>query len=210
MIAYQVMAHPSRMEMVGPLAKSLKAGITWDEKSSRWDTGKRAWEALADSEAEYGCVIQDDAVLCREFTRILPKALEYVPERSPVVLYAGTSIRSQVRHVKDASWLVLQQIIWGPGIVMPTGLIRKVLAVGEHYRIDNYDLRLSKWFERSGVPVYYTWPSLVEPPQRAFPGSRTDGRQARLLVRQPTGTDRLVRSPRRSLLESDPQGKVQG
>lgn len=186
MIAYEIMAHPSRMEMIGPLAKSLKAGVTWDEKSSRWDTGKRAWEALADSEAEYGCVIQDDAILCRGFTRVLRDALEFVPERSPVVLYAGTSIRSQVRHVKDASWLVMKQIIWGPGIVLPTKIIPQVLAMGERYRIDNYDLRLSKWFERTGTPVYYTWPSLVN--HRNGPSlvqGRTGGRHAYWFANQP-------------------------
>ena len=147
----------------------------------------RAWEALVDSGAEYGCVIQDDAVLCDQFTRILPRALEHVPDSTPVVLYAGTSIRVQVRHVKNTAWLVRKQINWGPGIVLPTAIIGKVLEEGQRHRIANYDLRLSKWFERKGIGVWYTWPSLVD--HRNGPSlvpGRQGGRHAYWFDQQPT------------------------
>ena len=75
---------------------------------------------------------------------------------------------------KDASWLVMRRIIWGPGIVLPTFLIRKVLMQGDKYRISNYDLRLSKWFERNAVPVYYTFPSLVNHRNGPILGRRSE------------------------------------
>jgi len=163
LIAYQIMAHPDRASFVPPLAAALNAGVTWDEKQSRWDTGRRAWLELAKSEEEWGCVIQDDAVLCKNFTEILPKALAYAGGH-PVVLYAGnvSPWRRTFRNVPDTSWLILNRIIWGPGIAMPTSLIGEVIAHGDRHRMPNYDLRLSKWFERNRVDVYYTWPSLVD------------------------------------------------
>ena len=184
------MAHPDRMRLVPKLERALKAGVTWDERQDRWDTGRRAWKALIDSEAEYGCVIQDDAVLCKAFTEVLPRALAHVPPRSPLVLYAGTAIRAQTRHLPPTSFLVLRNIIWGPGIVMPTKLIEEVLAYGERYRIANYDLRLSKWFERTGTPVYYTWPSLVDHQNgpSLVPG-RMGGRHAANFARSPETLD---------------------
>lgn len=186
MTAFQIMAHPRRKHLVGSLRETLDAGVTWDERQDRWDTGRRAWEALQDSGEEYGCVIQDDAVLCRGFAGHLERALPHVPERSPVVLYAGTSLRGQFRNIKGASWVVMRGIIWGPGIVMPTALIPDVLAFGDRYRIANYDLRLSKWFERHGIPVFYTWPSLVD--HRNGPSlvpGRNGGRHAYYFQRDP-------------------------
>jgi hypothetical protein len=189
-IAYEIMAHPARARFVPALVSQLGAGVTWDEKQDRWDTGRRAWLTLADSTAEWGCVIQDDAILCRSFKTVLPKALQHV-EGVPVVLYAGRSQQRVWRTVpRGTSWVVLNRIIWGPGIVMPIAMIREVTTYGNRQRIPNYDLRLSKWFERNRVPVYYTWPSLVD--HRDSPSlvpGRGAGRRAYRFAYQPHRID---------------------
>lgn len=62
-----IMAHPDRREMAMLLSFELGgAPIVWDRKNNVWDTCRRSWEAI-DKTAEYGLVIQDDAIVCQDF-----------------------------------------------------------------------------------------------------------------------------------------------
>lgn len=173
-VSVAVMAHPSRADMVDELTAALDrpAEVVWDEKSDRWDTGRRAWLTY-DPGADYHLVIQDDAIVCRDVVAGLEEALERTPEMGhPVSLYVGrvkpyaAAITEIVEQADDetASWLEMGDINWGVAIALPTYRIDAAIAWGDDNirRNVNYDRNLSRHFVGLGLTCYYTWPSLVD------------------------------------------------
>jgi len=162
-VSFTIMAHPVRAPFVSSLQTELGAEVVWDERQDRWDTGRRSM--LTHGTEQWHAVIQDDAVLCAGFQPALEKALEHVPADSPLVLYAGR-VSPYIRHFRGVPrqrpFLIMDRIIWGVGIVVPTEGIEEMVAFCDSIPMENYDLRLSQWFEALQLPVYYTWPSLVD------------------------------------------------
>ena len=143
--------------------------VTWDSRNDRWETGRRAMLAY-DPDADWHCVIQDDAIPCRDLFVGLEKALDHVPPNSPVCLYTGRvrPIRERVKAAAkvckeaSASWLVMKDINWGVGVCVPTRHIEEMVRESDKVSVSNYDSRMSGFFAKRGIPVYYTWPSLVD------------------------------------------------
>lgn len=70
------MAHPSRAEYIPYLKEHLgDVPVAWDEKQDIWDTCRRAW-LLHDPEADFHFVIQDDAIIGRDFHERLQKLVQ--------------------------------------------------------------------------------------------------------------------------------------
>lgn len=67
-LSITIMAHPSRADLIPALQKAIGGDVpvVFDEKQNVWDTCRRAWLAH-DMSAEYGLVIQDDAIVCDNF-----------------------------------------------------------------------------------------------------------------------------------------------
>lgn len=167
------MAHPRRVDMVDELLAALDrpTPVVWDQIGDRHDTGVRALEAY-DPGATHHCVIQDDAVVCRDLLAGVERALRYVPQDVPLCLYVGRvrPFRSEVdrvvsRAVGDVSWIRMPGIYWGVGIVIPTAHLPELTTWfrgPEGQRVTNYDRRVSTWYQRQHVGVWYPWPSLVD------------------------------------------------
>lgn len=168
-----MMAHPKRAELVEHIRSQLDRDVpvVWDERGSRWDTGKRAMLAY-DSACTHHVVIQDDVIPCRDLFAGLTRALEFVPEDVPVCGYVGrvrpyaalvTCAAAEAR-AKGASWLLMHTLNWGPLIAVPTAAIPEMIAYCDELKdIPNYDRRLSRFWElKRKVPIWYTWPSLVD------------------------------------------------
>jgi hypothetical protein len=156
------MAHPKRAGYVRELLPQLgHPEVVWDTQGSRWETGRRAW-ATFDPTHNHHTVIQDDSVPCRHFLTHLDRALLHTPA-VPLVLYAGATMRDRFKTVpRNASFVVLERIWWGVGISLPTPLIPQALEWADSEEGDQYDHRLSSFFEAMGIPIWYTWPSLVD------------------------------------------------
>ena len=173
-LSASIMAHPDRAGLVDRLQSALDRDIpvAWDERGDRWDTGSRAWR-MADPDADYHLVIQDDAIPCRDLLAGLERALDELPEPGhPVSLYVGkvkpfsavvTAMVNQAATT-PTSWLSMPDLNWGVGIAMPVKHVEPALDWGEanKRRIANYDMRLSRYFCHEGLWTYYTWPSLVD------------------------------------------------
>ena len=167
-----MMAHPSRAGLVDELVASLDrpVKVVWDEISDRHDTGIRAIEAY-DPSASHHLVLQDDVLVPRDLLAGLERALRYIPQWDPMALYVGrvkpfaAEVTKAVQKAQGASWLTMQGIYWGPGIVLPT---EHIPALSEWYRgaegskIINYDRRVSTWYALRDATVWYPWPCLVE------------------------------------------------
>lgn len=168
-----IMAHPSRAAMVDELVASLDrpVKVVLDEINDRHDTGIRAIEAF-DPSASHHLVLQDDGVVPRDLLAGIERALRYIPQDEPMCLYTGkvkpfaNEIRQAVRRAGDAaSWLTMQGIYWGPGIVLPTAHIPELsiwYRGPEGSRVTNYDRRVSTWYALRKATVWYPWPCLVE------------------------------------------------
>jgi hypothetical protein len=182
------------------------AEVVFDRRGDRWDTGRRSWQAVGRS-ASHGLVIQDDALVCRDLVAGVEKALQHVPDGSPLCLYCGRVrpnrelVQGLVRAAgPGTSWLSMGQIHWGVGIVLPTAAIDDMIAwCDKHPEIDNYDLRISAWVANRGLTVYYPWPSLVDHRESPslVPGRTPAGRRAHRFL----GVDR-------SALDQDWSGRV--
>ena len=168
-----VMAHPKRTAMVDELLEDLDrpVPVVWDQINDRHDTGIRAIEAY-DPAATHHLVIQDDVIVPRDLLAGIERALVHIPPDAPLSLYVGRvrpfsrAVRNAVAQAGSAaSWLTMQGIYWGPGIVLPTGHIpalSKWYRGDEGQQVTNYDRRVSAWFALHNATAWYTWPSLVD------------------------------------------------
>ena len=172
-LSVAVMAHPKRAVMVDDLLRRLDrpAAVVWDELNDRHDTGIRAVEAY-DPTCTHHLVIQDDVLPCRDLIAGIERALAHVPDGHPASFYLGRvqpfgpKVEAAVRVAGDsASWITMDGVYWGPAIIVPTAVIEDLSKwyrgrAGQRHQ--NYDRRVSTWFERRGIACWYSWPSLVE------------------------------------------------
>lgn len=186
-LSVAVMAHRSRTKMVDDLLDRLDrpATVVWDQINDRHDTGARSMEAF-DPKCTHHLVIQDDALPCRDLLAGAERAIAATSSTEPVSLYVGRvrpfagAIGAAVSQAKNvgASWVRMQGIYWGPGIIVPTATIPEMLRWfrGAGSVVTNYDRRLSVWYAQQGLACWYTRPSLVEhrggPSIAGHPGSQ--------------------------------------
>jgi len=172
-LSVKIMAHHKRADFVPHLVEQL--GITeddviWDRHQDRWDTGRRAWEAI-DPNAGWGCVIQDDALVAGDFIPGMEAALDYVPDRCLVSPYIGTRRPSSSRVERavreaaaaDASWVEMPSLNWGVAIIAPVRIIAGMLPWCDVQPYPNYDRRIGRYaIDVLRYPTWCTWPSLVD------------------------------------------------
>jgi hypothetical protein len=201
-LSVAVMAHPKREHYIPSLLKALdfpKTVVIWDQKNDRWDTGRRSLLAY-DHIATHHLVIQDDAWPAPDLIDALHCYGPYVPARCPISLYTG-NVGRFLRKMNamtrpDTSWMIMPGINWGPGLVIPTRHINDLVTFCDHRPEPNYDLRISRYFEKQQIKCWYTLPSLVE--HRDGPSlvpGRNGGRQAWKFIKG-------------SALDFDPSGPV--
>lgn len=170
-VSVNVMAHPARAHFIPYLQEKLGADvrIVWDERSDRWDTGRRAL-LDHDPDADWGVTIQDDALLCRDFRRVLARALA-VPTGRPIAFYTG-KVRPHQHTITPAvraalrtrtPWLAARGPYWGVAIALPLAEIADVVRFGDNCEhIPNYDRRIEAFYTGRGIDCWYTVPSLVD------------------------------------------------
>lgn len=170
-VSVAVMAHPSRESLVRDLVWSVDAHVevAWDARNNEWDTGRRALAAY-DPTAQWHVVLQDDALVCADLIAGLERALPHVPADAAVSLYVGRAkpyngrIARLVQQADETgcSWIALPRLYWGVGLVLPTALLDDIVLRADRTHVLEYDRRLSTVFRKMGMPVWYTWPSLVD------------------------------------------------
>lgn len=169
MLSASIMAHPSRAAMVSELEAALDrpVKVTFDERNDRHDTGIRAIEAF-DPSCSHHLVLQDDTIIPRDLLAGAERALRYVPQDVPVSLYVGRvkpfrfAVDSITARAGSASWITMQGIYWGPAVILPTSVIPDLSAWYRRSGVQNYDRRMSRWFEQRKIRCWYSWPSLVD------------------------------------------------
>ena len=172
-LSVKIMAHSKRAHLVPELVERL--GLTdddviWDRRNDRWDTGRRAWEAI-DQTAEWGMVVQDDALPCADLIAGMEKALERVPPNVLVSPYIGTrrpskgkidAIVNEAAHAK-AAFIEMPSLNWGVAITAPTRIINGMLPWCDVQTYPNYDRRIGRYaIDVLRMGTWCTFPSLVD------------------------------------------------
>lgn len=172
-LSVAVMAHPSRRAYVEKLCDKLDiepALVVWDSKNDRWDTGRSSLLAY-DPSATHHFVIQDDAVVPQKLIAGVERMLRFVSPDVPISLYTGRSrpnsilVTSMVDQALEAGchFLRMPGPWWGVGVITPVSAIREMVRECDKKRdIENYDLRMAKWWGEQDIQCLYSLPSLVD------------------------------------------------
>lgn len=173
-----IMAHPDRSALVDDLRSRLDRDVpvAWDDEgppsgnSDRvWRTARRGWQ-LADPEADFHVLIQDDALPCADFMAGLEAALEFVSADAVVCPYLGRGGAAPKRWAnmaaeasrRDAHWVVSAKLMWGVAICLPVALIPAMIERADVAVGVPDDMRVAGWIQRRRAEVWYTWPSLID------------------------------------------------
>ena len=157
------------------LAAQLGVPVIWDQEGPAggngdrvWRTARQVWQAY-DPAAEWHVLVQDDALPCRDFLPGLARALDHVSQHALVSPYLGKGRNVTLRwgNMADradregASWVRSLKLMWGVCLAAPIELIPEMIAWCDRKAGMPDDMRVGRWFERAGLEVWYTWPSLV-------------------------------------------------
>lgn len=188
-LSVKIMAHPRRERFIPELVERLGVDaddVVWDTDNNRWHTGRRAWEAI-DQSADWGLVIQDDAIVCRDLIAGLEAALATLPPRCIATAYIGTRrpvarrVDIAVREARErgAAWIRMPSLNWGVAIILPTDMIDGMLPWCDRQHYPNYDRRIGRYaIDRLNYPTYCTYPSLVDHRETQSLVGHGDGRVA--------------------------------
>lgn len=161
-----IMAHPDRKKWVPALEKRLDSPeVIWDQKGSRWDTGRRALLAH-DPDATHHLVVQDDAVLSKNLLNSCRRLIKYSGDY-PVDLYMGRSSagfrrKANKSHVERSPWFLAAGPRWGVAVIIPVAHIADLVSFCDRDTTsDAYDGKMSLYYFRKKKSCLYTIPSLV-------------------------------------------------
>lgn len=172
-VGVAIMGHKRRADQVISLNKDFnhRAVEVWDTMNDRWDTGRRALLAAAEQGESWSLVVQDDAILCKDFLEGVNAALNACP-RGPASFYTGKTrpyaaqVERAVHNAKELgrSFVAMRGPLWGVAIAIPTEQVEDVVRWGDRNpQIQNYDIRISEYYaNNTDLLCHYTIPSLVD------------------------------------------------
>lgn len=175
--AIGVVAHPSRSRRAAALGALVGADlivIDAEGRGERW-CHQETLAKLVLRDCDHVVLLEDDAVPCHNFRGLLSAYLVEAGD-ALVSLYLGTGAWShadqfsQRRAVarltaradaEGATWIEAASLWHGVGVALPIVRSASLLA---YMRASRYpsDGAMSRWARANGVPVRYTWPSLVD------------------------------------------------
>jgi hypothetical protein len=158
-VSYSIMAHPKRKEWAEKLAKKLNCPIYWDTDNKVWSTCKGAWK-LADPKATHHCVIQDDAILSKNFKILSKKFIKQHPNTAINFYYGEKS--NEADEVMEQGYLVKKQNAWGVAICLPTEWIDEMIRFGNGYYAWQDDVKIKHFLISKGYKTTFALPSLVD------------------------------------------------
>ena len=182
-LSASIMAHPDRAPYVDELRDALgrPVAVFWDREGPAngnadrvWRTARGGWE-LADPDADFHLLLQDDAWPSHHLLTGLEVALAEVPPDAVVCPYLGKGGATPHRWRRmaadadrlGASWVVSSKLMWGVGIILPTARVPEMIDRADRMAGITDDMRVAGWAEKTKTDVWYTWPSLVD--HRAVP-----------------------------------------
>lgn len=159
------MAHPKRTAWAKALAKQLGAPIYFDTNNTVWDTCKGAWQLHGNE--PYHLVVQDDAILCKDFKAEVTKLLTKTERLGAAYqLYYGNQKDSVIPLVREEAgtkgYVLRNQCAWGVAIMLPTHLINDMIRFGNGYYAWQDDTKIKYFLKSRGIKTIFPIPCLVD------------------------------------------------
>lgn len=158
-LSVSIMAHKKRKHFVLYLKEKLgDVPVIWDRKNNLWDTCRRAWLAY-DKDAEFHCVIQDDALVTNDFYF---KAKDCLLEECVMSFYLSRLVSNKVElAIKKGDSFVESTMIFNEvAICIPTKYIKEMVKYCDDRDAQN-DQFITKWAKEKRLRILYPIPSLV-------------------------------------------------
>lgn len=171
-----VVGHVSRRDRFAALCADVDADCFNLDDGSLGCAGnhRRVWNHVGRlvGPADWGLVLEDDAVPCNNFRLQAQAALRRVPERIDVVsfylgrerpapwqdrIYTATSVARR----DDLCWILSDAVIHGVALAIRGLFIPKMLMCTAPSKRP-MDESMTQWCRRFGHDVAFTWPSLVD------------------------------------------------
>lgn len=173
-LSYSVMASRKRAEMAEELAAELGCPIAWDPKGQRrpeesvWPTRRLAlWKH--DPRADHHIVIQDDGVLARDFQVKAKAIIAEKPGHVHCLYFRNRARRSpdfiaraQAAEAAGESGFQWHKLHQGLAVSVPVEIIPSLVVWGDKDTVKGDDIRISRFLQVEGIPVWYAIPSLVQ------------------------------------------------
>lgn len=196
-----IMAHPKRRAWAEGLSDQTGLPIVWDRVSLVWETATRAWRAH-DPNATHHIVIQDDAVLCRDFIPTVLNLIEAAPLEPISLLVVDYRLHGQKYKYEEAvrrgdrlwrSWLSVTAI----ATILPTRDIEPMVEFGDTTmeRVLHDDFKMREFYKQRGVKFVFPIPSLVQHRHQDENPSLLEGHDAKFPDRTSSTFIGLKRSP---------------
>jgi hypothetical protein len=181
-VGVAVMADPRRAWMVKDLIAALgeEPVVVWDA-GDRCEpcTGLRVLAAHRQRpDATHWVIVQDDAIVCRDFAAGVERLLECVPAGHPLGLYFGagpprSKESSHLYHRAKAAghrWIAMPgSPMWGVGLALPTDQIDPLLdfvdATQRRRQVRSYppyDGMVRMFYTAHRIEQWFSIPSLVD------------------------------------------------
>lgn len=157
-----LMGHTSRekyhQQMVDDLCRyEMKASID-DGTLGVWENAKQAWQ-LVDERSDYGIVIQDDALLCKNF--ILRASLFLSKHRGQIVSFYFGDDPNNERWIKPDFFDA--PLFHAVCLAIPTYLIDDMIAYcDQRPEVYGDDMKMKRWLISKNKTCRYSNPSLVQ------------------------------------------------
>lgn len=163
---------PKLQEALGPVPVAWSEARNPNDPKQRdvWATRKRAMR-LAHPKARFHLVVQDDAVVGKDFYGRLGRILEAHGDIAYSLYYRHKTRQPQFVEAavrgREAGGFLWPRLTVGVGVVLPTAIISDLMAFCDGFDMPKPgggedDVRMSRYLEAEGIPVFYTLPSLID------------------------------------------------
>jgi hypothetical protein len=170
-LSISVMAHPSRTRFFPYLQDKLRLPLSQfsiDKKNNLLENSKAAW-MMYDPEADFHCVIQDDAIICENFRE---KAVVFISEQEDRRIKESRPAQGYNFFLKQDN---RKSPLWpkdgaytdnvtraGIAICLPVAHIKPMLLEFDRQHSRHDDDRISEYCKRIGMKILFPVPSLID------------------------------------------------
>lgn len=164
-----IMAHPSRSGYIPYLLERLghSTPVIYDQKQNIWDTCRRAWlaglEAARESGATHVVVIQDDALVCKNFRERAEGFIAAHPGAHIYSFYAGKMLATRIREAvrKQRDYVESSFIFNEVALALSVDQIERMIAFCDE-REAQTDQYITKWAKIARFSILYSVPSFID------------------------------------------------
>lgn len=162
-VTYRVYSVPEREATVRILRAEVPGLEVWedDARNGLWWNARRTWSAPCST--SHLLVMQDDILLCKNFTTIVDHLANLYPD-SIISLYSNRKAGREA-FTSGSRWFRLRDLTFGQALLMPVASVQPWLDWEAEF-IDpacpHDDARLGMYASHNDIDIHCTVPSLVQ------------------------------------------------